>query len=71
MTIQQFTKYISDKYEVCEFKGCLDAIEEIQREMFSIVSDNMDLLEDYWKRNGNVEYKVFKQWLVESKYQTC
>ena len=67
MTIQQFAKYILDKYKECEFKGCLNAIEKIQREMFSIAYDNMDLLEEYWKRIGNVEYKMFKQWLVESK----
>ena len=67
MTIPEFVEYAKKKYAECKFKDCLDVIEDIQRRMFSIVSDDIDLLEEFWKRIGNVEYKMFKQWLVESK----
>ena len=52
MTIPEFVEYVKKKYAECKFKDCLDVIEDIQRRMVSIVSDDIDLLEEFWKRIG-------------------
>ena len=57
MAIPEFVEYVKKKYAECKFKDCLDVIEDIQRRMFSIVSDDIDLLEEYWKRMATSNIK--------------